>query len=260
MIEKNETLNENVEEENDITESSTVEAQATGDIDETNLESADKGEGESKETVEGSKKGYSHRVRELNTRAKEAEAKAESLASKLKELTSIPESRGYDFNRPEDNDPIVRPDEEIDAVELDKRLRDRESRILAKADALSTLRGKQQDAISRINREAESVMRKYPELDTESEGFNKELSEAISEATEAYVMKNPYDASVTKFVDKMMRPYKGAVSKEVGNMTGSMAKQVSEAATRPTSVRKEEKPAREKSIAELEAELGMVQA
>jgi len=255
LEDENKALNEAVETENDSTTTPVEKEKTAGDVEE--VESAE----ETKPTgTEGeSKKGYSNRVRELNARAKQAEEKAQSLAEKLEQLTGSANGTGY-TPQPVRNEPIVQPGEEIDALELDRRLQAREARILQQADAMSTLRSKQNDAINRINLEASKTLQKYPELDPESDKFDRELSDAITEATEAYVKQSPYDASVTKFVDKMMRPYKGAVSKEVGEMTKTVAKQVSESALRPTSVRKEEKQAHEKSIAELEAELGVIQA
>src|SRR5690606_19136586 len=115
-------------------------------------------------------------------------------------------------------------------------------------------------AVTRINSEASEIMREYPELNPDSDQFNRELSESITEAVEAQIRLNPYSASVKQIVGKLMKPLKGAVTKEVGKASDTMAKQVSQAALRPTSVRKGEKPAEEKTIAELEAELGIVQS
>jgi predicted glycosyltransferase len=117
---------------------------------------------------------------------------------------------------------------------------------------------KQKDAEHRIVSEAVESVRKYPELDPSSEHFNKELSDSINEAVEAKVRLNPYSVSVGKFVDQMMKPYKQAVDSEVGKATENLAKQVSEAALKPNSVRNEEKGTADKSIAELEAEYGIV--
>lgn len=252
-------LNEIVEGENNDAISPVAEAEAPGETEETESEPAGDEEVESGETEKASKKGYSQRVRELNRKAKEAEERAKSLAERIKELTAN-SSGDMEFPYQEPSAPIVAPGEEIDALELGRRLDAREAKIMQRADALVQLRSKQQEAVARIDREIDEVGKLYPELDRDSGSFNKELSEAVAEATEAYIMKNPYSASVKKFVDKMMRPYKGAVSREVGEMTGSVAKQVSEAALRPTSVREKERPAKEKSIEELEAELGILQA
>jgi hypothetical protein len=57
-----------------------------------------------------------------------------------------------------------------------------------------------------------------------------------------------------------MKPYLRAVNKEVGQATENIAKQVSESALRPTSIRKEEKATADKTVEELEQELGVVQA
>lgn len=257
MEQTKKALNEVVETENSEVTTPVIEKETAEEVVES--EASDEVEEETTETEKVQKKGYSQRVREVIKERDDAKAESQSLAEKLAKLTAVEPTADYQPLESQD-EPLVQPGEEIDAVELDRRLRTREEKVLQRADALITLRGRQQEAVARINSEADEVMRLYPELNPEGETFNKELSEAISEATEAYVMKNPYSASVKSFVGKMMRPYKGAVSKEVGDMTESVVKQVSEAALRPTSIRGKEKPATEKSIAELEAQLGVVQA
>lgn len=260
MEQETETLNDDVEVENNIDDSSLSEAEATEDTEpEVPEAAAEESEG-TVETEESSNKGYSNRVRQLNAEKKAALEEAQSLKAKLAELTGQGTNQGYVPPAPVDDEPIMRDGEEIDAVEFNRRLQAREQKVIQRTEAMIELKSRQSEAVNRINNEAEQVMKKYPELDPSSSTFNKELSDAISEATEAYVTKNPYTASVIKFADKMMRPYKGAVSKEVGDMTGKLAKQVSESAVKPTSVRAKEKPAKEKSIAELEAQLGIVQA
>lgn len=256
-------LNEPVEVENNEIATPAVEEQATEEAEPREPESTDE-EPRSEETdsEDSGKKGYSARVRELNARAKRAEEERDSLAAKMAALTGGVSGQPDDLGFPavEPDMPLVQPGEEIDAVELDRRLRARDQKVFQRTDALIQLRAKQNEAINRITSETQEVMRRYPELDPESVSFNKELSDAITEATEAHVKGAPYTASVSKFVDKMMRPYKGAVSREVGDMTKSVAKQVSEAALRPTTVRAKERSAAEKSLAELEAELGVLQA
>lgn len=257
MDEENQALNTVVEAENNETTTPVVEEQAAEEANE--VETSHEGSTEVEETDSGVKKSYSNRVRELNARAKRAEAERDSFAARLAELTATP-AEGMDFMPQQIDEPIVAAGEEIDAVELDRRLRAREQRILQQADAMATLRTRQSEAINRIDTEIRQAEKKYPELDPESSSYNKELADAVTVATAAYIDKSPYTASVINFVDKMMKPYKGAVTKEVGDMTKAVAKQVSEAALRPTSVREKERPATEKSIAELEAELGMIQA
>jgi len=212
-------------------------------------------EGEGAETGEGSKKGYSQRVRELNAKAKEAEARAreaeeraKSLAEKLGELTGseepLPLQGPYQ--------PQVMPGEEIS---LDQYKQD----VMRTADSLVQIRIKQQDAINRINNEANEVIKEYPQLDPDSKEFDQELSDSVTAAVEAQVRANPYKASPKQLVAKMMKPYKRAVTKQVGQVTENIAKQVSETATRPTGVASSEKKFEELSIKEMEEKLGVVQ-
>jgi hypothetical protein len=212
------------------------------------------------ETVEEPKKGAQARIRELNQKAKLAEERARSLEERLAEVTKPVGFQGTQIPQFNPQEPIVADGEEISVAELNKRIAAREQSILSQADARAELRQRQSEAVSRINNEAGEVVRNYPELDPDSEDFNKELSDSITEATEAYIRSNPYSASVKTFVAKLMKPYKGAVTREAGQVRENIAKQASQTALRPTSVSKQEKTAGEKSIAELEQELGLVQS
>jgi len=199
------------------------------------------------ETVEGepSKKGLNNRVRELNSRAKQAEAKAQSLAERLEELTGSAEPQGQPYS------PQVQPGSEVTP---DQYKQD----VMRTADGLVQLRMKQQTALDKINSESQQVIRDNPELDPDSEFFDKELSDTVTDAVEAHVRANPYTASVKTFADRLMKPYKRSVDKKVGQAKETLAKQVSETALRPTQIKAKEKSADEKSIEELEAELGFV--
>lgn len=254
-------VNEEVGEIADLDTTPVPEQQASEEVEETLAESTEEAEVEAPETDGEPKKGAQARIRELNTKAKQAEDRAKSLEEKLAELTSperVAPSYNPALNAPQA--PIVAPGEEIDVDEFERRLQVREQRILQQAEARSELRQRQSEAVNRINSEASEVIREFPELDPDSEQFNSELSETVTEAIEAYVKVNPYTASVKQFAAKLMKPYRGAVAKEVGQATENIARQVSAAALRPSSVRKEEKSASEKSVAQLEQELGIVQA
>ena len=252
-------LNDKVEEENNLDTTPVSEEQASEDVSEPKAEATVEAKAEETETGEGDqKKGYSQRVRELNERAKQAEAKAESLEERIAALTAPVEPRYQPYQQPPQEQPILAPGEEIDATELEKRLSQRDQRIIQQVDARSELRARQSEAINRVNTEASEAMRSNPELDPESPDFNRGLSDAVNEAVEAHIMANPYTASVKKIVEKLMKPYKGAVTKEVGKVTENIAKQVSETALRPTSVRQAEKKTADMSIEELENKLGIV--
>ena len=231
-------------EETVIPESSPEENQTT---EETGVPEPDQQGEQPEETGEAPKKGAQSRIRELNARAKAAEERSQSLEQKIAELTGqvdqqTPQSGPYI--------PQFEPGAEYDSEQLKQE-------VLKTADSIASLRVKQSEAISRIRTEASEILRKYPELDPETDVFDQELSDSVTDAVEAHVKANPYTASPKKFVDRMMKPYKRAVTKEVGKATENIARQVSAAATRPTSVTKRSgKADQEKSIAELESELG----
>lgn len=263
-------LNEQVEEENNLDTTPVTEEKASEEVREPEVEAEPTEEAETEEEVtetEESRKGYSKRVRELNAKAKaeaegrkKAEEEAKSLADRVAELTgSVEPQAGYQPQSPQSEQPLVAPGEEIDALELDRRLRDREQRSIRRTDALIQLRGKQQEAINRMTQESNDAVREYPQLDPESESFDKDLSETVTEAVEALIRSNPYNASVKTFVGKLMKPYQRSVTKEVGKVTEDLAKQSSQSALKPTSIRKGEKSAEDKTPEELEKELGVVQ-
>lgn len=210
------------------------------------------------ETAE-SNKGANQRIRELNQRAKQAEERAKSLEEKIAELTAPVGAPNFQREIPTDpQEPIVSDGEEITVAELNRRIALRDQKLLQQADARSELRQRQNEAITKHNNDSAAMVRKYPQLDPDNDSFDAELSESVTEAVEAHIRANPYSASVSKVVEKLMKPYQRAVAKEVGKVTENIAKQVSETALRPTSIRKPEKGATEKSIAELEQELGIV--
>lgn len=229
---------------------------------ETKVESAEETETEETptETKDEPKKGFTARVRELSAEAKEAEAQktealeqVKSLQDRIAELTgSVEPQVGFQQESQPMYTPQVEPGQEVSQEQYKQD-------VMRSADALVTLKIKQSEAVNRITNETADVMHNYPELDPKNETFNKDLSDSITEAVEASVKASPYTVSVKKVVEKLMKPYKGAVEKEVGQATENIAKQVSEAALRPNSIRKPEKSANEKSIEELEQELGVVQ-
>lgn len=242
-----------IEEEVQLPEDSPTTNQTTEEVAQDQDQEASETDLRGTETAE-SNKGANQRIRELNNKAKAAEQRAiqaEERAQSLSErLAEINEPIGFQGHTPQYS-PQYQPGEEITQERL-------QADVTQAANAIVELRIKQNNAINRINNEAMDVVRKYPQLDPDSDSFDKELSESITEATEAHIRQQPYSASPKKFVEKMMKPYLRAVDNEVGKVTENIAKQVSETALRPTSVRKPEKSASEKSVAELEQELGIV--
>jgi len=238
-------LNENEEANADTTPVS----EATEEVKET--ESTEEVQPEA-ETGEKSKKGFSNRVRELNARAKQAEEKARQAEEQIKSLSErVEELTGGSPDVPQYTPPI-QPGAEITPEQYGND-------VARRADAIVNLRLKQQSASLKIQSDTQAVVQKYPELDPDNDLFDKDLSQSVTEAVEAKVRANPYSADVKGFVDKLMKPYKRSVAKEVGKVGEELAKQASQTAVKPTSVRKPTKSAEEKSIQELERELGIVQ-
>ena len=197
---------------------------------------------ETTEVEEGSKKSANARIRELNAKANAAEKKAQSLAEKVAELTGSVEPQQYV--------PQVAPGMEVSEEQY-------RSDVARSADSLVQLRMKQKEVLDRVNDESKDAIKTYPQLDPSSGEFDKELSESISTATLAMISRTP-TASVSKFVSSLMKPYLRSVAKGVGEAQGEMAKQVTQAALRPTTVKAKEKTTDEMSIKELEQKLGVV--
>lgn len=229
------------------TESSTEETQAASE-ESTATDTSEQEESHIDTTDQSTKKGASQRIREVTADKNREKERADSLQAKLAELTGSVE-------------PQVPQTPYTPQVESGAELTPEQYKqdVLKTAESLVTLKVKQSEAINRINNEAQEAIRKYPQLDPDSDQFDIELSESITEATQAYVKSSPYTASPLKFVDKMMKPYQRSVSREVGKASENIARQVSQAAVRPTSVSvKTEKTYQDKSIKELEAELGVI--
>lgn len=220
-------------------------------------------ETESKDTSKKvSNKGAQARIRKLANRAKKAEGQSKSLADKLEEVTSQLGNQATPQGEPQAPPavakPIVQPGEEIDANEFEKRMAEREQTILHKAQNIATFQSKVDRVVNNINKEAREALTKYPELDPKSETFDEELSKVVTKATEAQVKSNP-TASVKKFVTELMKPYKRAVTKEVGDAKENLAKQVSQAGLKPTPTPKgTNKEFGDLSEKEMEAELGTI--
>lgn len=222
---------------------------------------------EQPESSESGKKGYSQRVQELANKAKAEKVRADSLAAKLAELTgSVDPSKSYNPQVSQDADAPFITEQDIDPVtgqinleQINKRMAEREKRILQTAGAQTQILTQQSKLVDQINKEARGVVKKYAQLNPDSEQFNPNLSGAITKATEAYLRANP-TASVKKFVDELMEPYQASVQKEVGDQQQEITKQVAQTALRPTSIKQSEKTTKDMSIAELESRLGIVQA
>jgi hypothetical protein len=190
-------------------------------------------------TEESNRKTASSRIRELVAEKKEAVAKAESLAEQVKKFTA-PQPQSYAPQMQQDDASELTVDE-----------------VLQRADAMTSIRLAQQENIHRVQNEAVDAIKSHPELDPDSESFDAELSEVVSQATLARIQANP-TAPVKEFVNSLMKPYKRAVEKEARGQADVLTKQASQQAMRPTQVREQEKPFSELTPEEMKARLGVV--
>ena len=258
--ENNEALNQPAEEAVSETDTPSVEPKASEEVSETSpVEETEPELIKTENPDTQPKKGAEKRIRELNRKAKDAEAKATSLEDKLKEVTAgqtygpppqLPNSR------PE---PLFKPGEEsLSAEELNQRLAQRDQQILRQAASMSYLQQQQSQNHQKIQQEAVEVVNLYPQLNPNNkERFDSDLSDSITEATESFIKSNP-TGSVKAFVKKMMKPYEKAVNKAVSSQTKTIVKQAAETATRPNQVAKSEKNFGELSLKEMEEQLGIV--
>jgi hypothetical protein len=196
------------------------------------------------------KKGAQSRIRELS-------GEVHSLRDKIAELTTPVGSRESQNpqQNPPDLGPLLSPGEEIDANELEKRMQAREQRILQQASQMADFRSQQAATIARINSETRDVVDKNKELDPDSDLFDQELSDAIYEAVEAKVKSDP-TASVTKFVEKQMKLYRRAASREEAGERAEVIKQAAQSAIRPSQNKPSDQKFDDLSIEEMRSRLG----
>ena len=241
---------ENIDvEPNNVTESPPVEIKAPEVNEEAVQPEKTEISTEESETEGEPKKvsGASKRIQGLVADKKKLEADKKSLAEQLEEMTSKFQTAPVEGTPPS----RIQPDQEV-SVE------DYRQDVVKTADGLVQIRMNQQRLIDNINKEATEAIKSYPELDPDNkETFDRELSDSVAEATLAYVRVTP-QASVKKFVDKLMKPYKRSLEKRVGEDTEKVAKQVSEQALRPTQVEVKEKSLDDMTLKEIEKKVGVV--
>lgn len=242
-----------LEEVSPASEENTDEVTGEDLLEKTESETPTESEGEEVETesteteeTEGAPKDENRktaksRIRELVNEKKEAEAKAESLADQVKKLTA------YKPN----NEFLPEPQQQPEQTEITYE------ELMRRQDALVQIRLAQQENTHRVQQEALEAIKAYPELDPDSDSFDPELSESISQATLAKIQAEP-TAPVRKFVDGLMRPYKRSLERQASDQRATLTKQVTQQAMRPTQVQEQEKPFNELSIDEMEKKLGVV--
>ena len=249
--------------ETNDTEVQQEETQASESESEETVEQPTKEESEASEPPK--KKGAESRIRELNAKAKQAEADAqkeraekESLALKIQELTDSVESQGQpQLSGYDPNKPLIAPGEEVTQEELQRRVAERDKWLLQQANNMTRFEIAKKETLDRVNRESNEAIKAYPQLDPDSDSFDDELSESVSQATLSFVRTNP-TGSVKKFVDGLMKPYMRSLDKSVASQQGEIVKQASQTAMRPNNIPSTEKKPEDMDIKELEKKLGIV--
>lgn len=190
------------------------------------------------------KKGAQSRIRELA-------GENRSLKDRIAELTSPVGLGGSQLPYTPQNQPVVSDDGSIDAQEFKRQ-------VLIEAHQLVNFETQRAAAVERINRESAEVVQKFPELDPESDHFDKDLSDAIYEAVEAKVKSDP-TSSVKDFVSKQMRMFKREAQREEAQTAAEITKQAAQSAIRPTQNKPVDTKFEDLSLEEMRQKLGYAQ-
>lgn len=231
-------------EQNSATETPTVEPKAPEVTSETAQPEHTEKAAETTET-EGEKKvsGAEKRIHKLVDERDQYKQEAQSLSAKLAELTAGAQA-------PAGNMPPYQPSNgESQGGERELTIDD--LRTVARLEV------EKERTINRINSEAKEAQSKHPELDPSSDLFDPDINEAVTSAVELEIRANP-TKSVKELTERYMKPYRKVAERAAGQEKKVIAKQVSDEALRPSSVKPVNKSLAEKSIEELEAELGFV--
>jgi hypothetical protein len=195
--------------------------------------------------TEGGKKlsGAEKRIHTLVDERDKERQKAQDLEQKLTELTSGVET-------PARNIPQYQPAE--GASQGGER-----ELTLDDLRAIARLEVEKERTVNRINTQAIEAIKLNPELDKKSDQFDSEINEAVTTAVWLEIQKDP-SKDVLKLTEKYMRPYRKAAEKAVGAEKEELTRQVNDEALHPNVIKPVDKKFEDKSIKEMEEELGVV--
>lgn len=250
MEEQKQVENIDAGETTSVTESPTVEAKVTPEVETPKSETPNVEvpveEAQPKASEKPELKPVEKRIHKLVDKVKEAEQARDSLAKQVEDLTN--QLSGSQANTPQ-YQPTIEPGAEVTQEQY-------KADVVRTAQSIAQLEVQKQRLVDTINREATESMNDHPELNPKSEAFDKELSEMIVESVKAQVQANP-SASVKKLVNNLMKPYRKAIEKQVAENQATVTKQVAETALRPSQVKVVETPFSELSTEEMEKRLGV---
>lgn len=197
------------------------------------------------EGTEGEKKvsGAEKRIHKLVDERDQYKQEAQSLSSKLAELTAAAQATpGYNPTNQPSNGESQGGERELTIDDL---------RTIARLEV------DKERTINRINLEASEAQRAHPELDPKSDQFDPDINEVVTSAVHLEIRNNP-SLSVKTLTEKYMKPYRRIAERAIGQEKATITKQVNEEALRPSSVKPTNKSFAEKSIEEMEKELPIV--
>lgn len=227
----NETGEQNLGSDSSTEEQNTSEVTDTGEQTETTDQSSQAEVG-TDEKVSGAQK----RIHKLVDERDRYKQEAETLSSKLAEFTAGTQGQ-----------PAYQLPEEGGEREL----------TLEDLRTIARLEVEKERTINRINTQAREAIRNNPVLDKDSDQFDPDVNEAVTTAVFNEIQLDP-SKDVEKLTEKYLRPYRKAAEKAVGQEKSTLAQQAAETALRPSNVKPVDKSFSEKSIKEMEAELGLV--
>lgn len=194
-----------------------------GDIDET----------EGSEAREQSKRAES-RQHELAQKVAEKSEEVESLRSQLERVQGYMNQQSQVSQNTESMLPWLNNNNDGETREItpDEYKRD----LISAADTVATMRLAQyQQAQNRVNnfeRDVNSIEKNYPELNKDSDGFDKGLSKKITGLYQRASEKNP-DLRLKDFVDDVMALREKGETEGRSQATRAIAQQEAQAATTP---------------------------
>lgn len=199
------------------------------------------------------KKSAQGRIQQLNSKLKEEQRKRSALEERVNSIVQENEENPFSPVNMPLNDPrsgrLAQPNQNGEITYEDYQ---RDVQQSAKATVKAVL--DQQ----KLKQEALEVVKEYPQLDPNSNQFDEDLSDAVTEAVEA---KHRFsrDLSIKSTVDKLMKPYRKAAEQAVDseriNVVKDMASSGIRPSSNPTPVSKE--PDNE-TLEQMEARLGKV--
>jgi hypothetical protein len=199
------------------------------------------------------KKSAQGRIQQLNSELKEERKRRSALEEKVNSIVQENEENPFSPVNMPLMDPksgrLAQPNENGEITYEDYQ---RDVQQNAKATVKAVL--DQQ----RLKQEALEAIKEFPELDPNSDQFDEDLSDAITEAVES---KHRFSSnfSVKSTVSKLMKPYRKAAESAVDSERRNVVKDIASGAIRPSSnptpVSRE--PA-EETIEQMEARLGKV--